>query len=540
MPTKIKKNHNVGKNCLRFFGVGTLALTLAACAAQQARPGKQSEPPKTGTPRAGAAPLATNLPIIPVLDPPEFGVGDAPPQNLWERLRASFRLPSCDAVPRATAWAHWYAGKQVYLDRVMQRAEPVLYFIVDEVQQRDMPGELALLPVVESAFHPFALSHASAAGLWQFIPATGERYGLKQTWWYDGRRDIYAATHAAMDYLEFLGGMFDDDWLLAVAAYNTGESRVMRLRNARLRRGGPASFTEISDSLPRETRSYVPKLLGLACVVADPQRFGVTLRPIVNEPRFVVVETGDQIDLALAAKLAEMEMERLYSLNPAFNRWATDPSGPHRLLLPVEKVSVFKNNLAETPPEARVQWARHAVQRGDTLSGIAKSHNIDVATLKRVNGLSSNRIRAGGELLVPQQADFDDPELIAQARELSRIQTAMGVSAPRSYKVRRGDTLWAISRRFDVSVGALAGANGMTTGDVLSIGETLTIPGTGSTQVAANTTQSRPARYTVRRGDSLWEISRRFDLNVQDLIRWNGLGSSAILRPGQTLSLFPQ
>lgn len=540
MPEKKTKNHNIGKNCLCFFGIAALALILAACAAQKPRQALPSETLATAVPEAGAATLTTRLPMIAVLDPPEFSVGDAPPLNLWERLRASFRLPSCDTVPRATAWAHWYAGKQEYLDRVMQRAEPVLYFIVDEVQQRDMPGELALLPVVESAFHPFALSHASAAGLWQFIPATGERYGLKQTWWYDGRRDIYAATHAAMDYLEFLGNMFDGDWLLAVAAYNTGESRVRRLHNAKLRRGGPASFTDISPSLPRETRSYVPKLLGLACVVADPQRFGVTLKPIVNEPRFVVVETGEQIDLALAAKLAEMNMERLYSLNPAFNRWATDPSGPHRLLLPVEKVELFKRNLAGIPPEALVRWARHTIQKGESLSAIASKNNIDVATLKRVNGLSSNLIHAGNELLVPRQADFDDPELIAQARELSRIQTAMGVSGPRSYKVRRGDTLWAISRRFDVSVGALAGANGMTTGDVLSIGETLTIPGTGSTRVAANTSNSRPARYTVKRGDSLWEISRRYDLNVQDLIRWNGLGSGAVLRPGQTLTLFPR
>lgn len=537
MPEKKTKNHNVGKNCLRFFGIPALALALAACAAQQPRPAPAPEP--EAAPKAVDRSLTTPLPLIPVLDPPEFTVGDAPPENLWERLRESFRLPSCDTVPRATAWAHWYAGKQDYLDRVMQRAEPILFFIVDEVQQRGMPGELALLPVVESAFHPFALSHASAAGLWQFIPATGQRYGLKQTWWYDGRRDIYAATHAAMDYLEFLGDMFDDDWLLALAAYNSGESRVRRLRDAQERRGAATDFTAISGSLPRETRSYVPKLVGLACVVSDPQRFGATLRPIVNEPRFVVVETGEQIDLALAAKLAEMDMEQLYSLNPAFNRWATDPAGPHRLLLPLEKVGTFERNLAQIPPEARVQWARHTIKNGDTLSRIASQYNIDVGTLKRVNGLSSSLIRAGRNLLVPRQASFDDPELIAQARELSRLQTAMGVSAPRSYKVKRGDTLWAISRRFDVSVGALAGANSMTTGDVLSIGQTLSIPGTGSTRIAANASNSRPSSYTVRRGDSLWEISRRFDLKLQDLIRWNGLGSGTLLRPGQTLSLFP-
>lgn len=538
MPQKITQNHAFGQNFSRKLGILPAALLLAACAAQQPRPEVHATP-SAGPEGVPQRTLTTDLPLIPVLDPPEFGVGNQPPENLWERLRSSFRLPSCDAVPRATAWAHWYAGKQEYLDRVMQRAEPILYFIVEEVQQRGIPGEIALLPVVESAFHPFALSHASAAGLWQFIPATGQRYGLKQTWWYDGRRDIYAATHAAMDYLEFLGNTFDGDWLLALAAYNSGESRVERLIDMQRRRGQPATFMAISDSLPRETRSYVPKLLGVACIVADPQRFGVALHPIVNEPRFVAVETGDQIDLALAAKLAEMDMEELYSLNPAFNRWATDPSGPHRLLLPVGKVATFKRNLADIPPEARVQWARHQIQRGDTLAGIARQYNIDVATLKRVNGLQSSLIRAGRHLLVPRQGAVEDPVLIAQARELSRMQVAMGVTSPRSYKVRRGDTLWAISRRFDVSVGQLAGANGMTTGDILSIGQTLVIPGTGSTRLASNDSPSRPARYTVRRGDSLWEISRRYNLKLQDLMRWNGLSSGSLLHPGQTLSLLP-
>lgn len=539
MPEKKTENHGFGGIFSRIPGILSATLLLTACAAQQPRPEAVDPQKADALQDVPQRALTTDLPMIAVLDPPEFSVGDQPPENLWERLRSSFRLPSCDAVPQATAWAHWYAGKQDYLDRVMQRAEPILYFIVDEVQQRGMPGEIALLPVVESAFHPFALSHASAAGLWQFIPATGQRYGLKQNWWYDGRRDIYAATHAAMDYLEFLGNTFDDDWLLALAAYNSGESRVERLVNYQRRRGQPATFSAITSSLPRETRGYVPKLLGVACIVADPQRFGVTLRPIVNEPRFVAVETGEQIDLALAAKLAEMDMEKLYSLNPAFNRWATDPSGPHRLLLPVEKVSTFRNNLSDIPPEARVQWARHQIRRGDTLAGIAGQYNIDVATLKRVNGLQSSLIRAGRHLLVPRQGAFEDPELIAQAKELSRLQVAMGVSTPRSYKVQRGDTLWAISRRFDVSVGQLAGANGMTTGDILSIGQDLVIPGTGSTRLAANDSGSRPARYTVRRGDSLWEISQRFNLQVRDLMRWNGLSGSSLLHPGQTLSLLP-
>lgn len=483
--------------------------------------------------------MVDDFPIIPVLTPPEESPAVSTTDDLWSRLRASFRLPGCDSVPRATAWAHWYAGKQEYLDRVMDRAEPILYFIVDEVQNRGMPGELALLPVVESAFQPFALSHASAAGLWQFIPATGERYGLKQTWWYDGRRDIYAATHAALDYLEFLAKTFDGDYMLALAAYNSGEVRVARLRRASLSHGGSGDFEELAPRLPRETRSYVPKLIGLACVVADPNRFGVKLRPIVNEPRFKVVKVGTQIDLALAAKLADMDVQDLYQLNPAFNRWATDPAGPHRLLLPVDKVPVFKKNLASTPEEARVQWARHTIQKGETLSGIARHYGISVHALQRVNELhSASYIRAGHSLLVPRPSASDDPTLLALARRLSELQTAYGVSAPQQYKVRRGDSLWAISRRFHVSVSQLASANGIRAGNLLHIGQTLNIPGTGS-QALASRGSSRPSNYTVRRGDSLWVIARRYRLDVSDLMRWNGLSNGSLLHPGQSISLLP-
>lgn len=513
---------------------------LAACAAHEPRPEIPAEPVPVDAQEQRLAPDITEMPMIPVLDPPAISATETMAENLWERLRGSFAMPSCEAVPKAVAWAHWYAGRQEYLDRVMERAEPVLYFIVEEVELRGMPGELALLPVVESAFQPFALSRASAAGLWQFIPATGERYGLKQTWWYDGRRDIYAATHAAMDYLEFLAQMFDGDYLLALAAYNSGEQRVKRLRDASRARGNRGDFMAIAGSLPRETRSYVPKLVGLACLVADPQRFDIRLHPIVNEPRFVVVETGTQIDLALAAHLAEMEMEDLYQLNPAFNRWATDPSGPHRLLLPVEKVAVFNKNLAQIPRDSRVQWARHTIQRGETLSGIANEYRVDVATLKRVNGITGNLIRADQNLLVPRPSANDNPQLIAQARRLSELQMSLGVSAPSQYRVRTGDTLWAISRRHNVTVSQLARANGIRTGDVLRIGQQLVIPGTGSTAMASASTASRPAQYTVRRGDSLWKIANRFRVEVADLRSWNGLGNDSLLHPGQSLRLAPR
>lgn len=537
MPDKNAFEQKVAGFSSIIFFVGAI-VAISGCAAPAARPDNDARESAVMSDTPQQADV-TEMPLITVLDPPSMGRTETAPENIWKRLRQSFELPRCEAVPKAMAWAHWYAGRQDYLDRVMQRAEPILYFIVEEVESRGMPGELVLLPVVESAFQPFALSRASAAGLWQFIPATGQRYGLKQTWWYDGRRDIYAATHAALDYLEFLAKMFDGDYLLALAAYNSGEVRVQRLRNRSLARGGAGDFKAIAGSLPRETRGYVPKLIGLACVMKDPQRFGVNLHPIVNQPRFVAVETGSQIDLALAAHLAEMDMEDLYLLNPAFNRWATDPEGPHRLLLPVEKAPVFKRNLAKIPAESRVQWARHTIQQGETLSGIARKYRVSVSTLMRVNGLSGSLIRAGQNLLVPHASANNDPELIAQARKLSELQAALGVSAPRQYRVRPGDTLWAISRRYDVTVSQLARANGIRAGDILSIGQRLAIPGTGPSVLASNASPTRPAEYTVRRGDSLWEIANRFRVDLGDLMRWNGLGRDSLLHPGQSIRLLP-
>lgn len=535
MLKKLQLTQEVRLSTSTFFLFPVLALLLAACSASPVKP--EPEMAVTGTAGAADASSTTSAPLIPVLNPQPFNMPiTPPPEHLWARLRPSFELPACDAVPRATAWAHWYAGKEDYLNRVLERAEPVLYFIVEEIEARGMPGEIALLPVVESAFKPFAMSSASAAGLWQFIPATGERYGLKQTWWYDGRRDIYAATHAAMDYLTFLADMFNGDWLLALASYNSGENRVMRLVERQMARGEPATFWAIDEHLPRETREYVPQLLGVACLVREPARFNVALHPILNKPRFAAVEVNGQIDLALAAKLAGMDVQDLYLLNPAFNRWATAPEGPHRLLLPVDRVAPFKRNLAAIPPEARVRWARVQVQRGDTLSEIARHYGISVNALQRVNNMQGSLIRAGSKLLVPRPAAGDDPELLALARRLSAFQQELGLHSPRNINVKRGDTLWGIAHRYDVSVSQLARLNGIRAGDILHIGQQLRLPGSGG--LLANNSSSRPSHYTVRRGDSLWEIARRFSISLDNLMRWNGVGADTLLHPGQSLRLF--
>ena len=237
--------------------------------------------------------------------------------SIWPRVRSGFQLPSDIQHETLETELKWFAKHPEYIQRVLQRADPFLYYIMEE---------LVLLPIVESAYQPFAYSHGRAAGLWQFIPSTGRVYGLKQNWWYDGRRDIFASTQAALNYLENMHKMFKGDWMLALAAYNSGSGTVQRAikRNKKLKR--PTDFWHLK--LPKETSAYVPKLLALKEIIENPEKYDISLRCIQNAPGFKQVKTKAQLDLALAAELADIDLETLYNYNPAFNRWATDPDGP--------------------------------------------------------------------------------------------------------------------------------------------------------------------------------------------------------------------
>ncbi|RMD80759.1 MAG: LysM peptidoglycan-binding domain-containing protein [Gammaproteobacteria bacterium] len=432
----------------------------------------------------------------------------------------------------------WYVEHPAYLERLAQRAAPYLGYILDQVEERGMPAEIALLPAVESAFQPFAYSPGRAAGLWQFIPGTARRYGLRLSWWYDGRRDLVDATRAALDYLEHLRDTFHGDWLLALAAYNAGEGTVLQALRRNRRRGRPADFWSLD--LPRETRQYVPRLLALASLVAQPARYGVRLPPLPADRRLAVVETGSQIDLALAAELAGMELEELYRLNPGFNRWATDPDGPHRLVLPAEKAAAFRQALARVPPERRVQWRRHRIRPGETLGGIARRYRTTVALLRRVNGLRGHLIRAGDHLLVPMAARrLSDYALSALARREARLRRPRG-AVRLVHVIQPGDTLWELARRYGVPLRRLAAWNGMAPGDLLHPGQELVIwkgrPG-GRAPALARVVE-RKILYVVRPGDSLARISQRFRVSVRELARWNDLDLDDYIHPGQRLTLY--
>lgn len=255
----------------------------------------------------------------------------APIEDVWTRISNQFAFDIPDNN-RVTLQRNWYLKHPEYMARVVNRARPFLFYITEEIEKRNMPLEIALLPIVESAFDPFAYSHGRAAGMWQFIPGTAKRFGIRQTWWYDGRRDVIASTQGALDYLTYLNEMFDGNWLHALAAYNSGEGRVLRAIKRAKAAGQKTDFWSLD--LPRETRAYVPKLLALADILKKRDDYAFAWPAVDNIEAVKVVDIGSQVDLAFAAELADMKLEALHALNPGFNRWATDPDGPHHLLLP--------------------------------------------------------------------------------------------------------------------------------------------------------------------------------------------------------------
>jgi membrane-bound lytic murein transglycosylase D len=459
-----------------------------------------------------------------------------PPADLWEALRSSFALPDQDNQ-RIAAHRKHYAKHPDYLRRVTERARSYAWHIQQEVEKRGMPAEIALLPIVESAYDPFAYSHGRAAGLWQFVPATGKHFGLKQNWWYDGRRDVVDSTTAALDYLEHLHQRFDGDWLLALAAYNSGEGTVIRAQRRNRSKNRPAGYWHLN--LPRETRDYVPKLIALKQLVAAPARYGIELEPIPAQAYFEVVDTDAQIDLAVAADLADMQLDSLYRLNPGFNRWATDPEGPHRLLIPIDQAETFRQAIAELTPEKRLQWIRHKIDPGQTLSHIASRYHTTIAALKAANNLKGTSIRAGSWLMVPVPSQAPDSYQLSAGQRLENKKNRTRSGYKTEHIVGGGDTFWDLSRHYKVSVRKLASWNGMAPGDTLRVGQKLVIwtklPSSDSVLPGQLV---RPVYYTVRKGDSLSRISSRFKVTVDDLRDWNNLPGRGYLKPGQQLKLY--
>jgi len=479
--------------------------------------------------------------IAPVNDAAATGNGDrtlaglTPEQypDVFDRIRAGFKLEDVDS-PRVDQQLAFYANNPQYLERVFGRAGLYLHHIVQEIEARGMPLELALLPVVESAFEPYAQSWVRANGLWQFMPGTGERFGLKQDWWYDGRRDVIASTRAALDYLQYMHDEFFDDWLLAIAAYNCGELRVQREVNANRAAGKPVDF--FSLNLPAETRAYVPKLLAMRRLMANPEDYGISFTPIPNEPYFTKVDTGGQIDLSLAAELAGISIDEVYELNPGFHRWATDPAGPHFLLLPRDAADAFTRNLELLSPDERVRVSIHKVKSGESVATIARKYKTQAIVIRDMNNLGTDTLVVGSELRVPTAVVNLPAKVMLAAARVDGRGSRVG-RRPAVHVVRSGDSLWGIAKSHKMDVATLARLNGMGPGDTLRAGQKLVLNTRATGGNAISSGGTRPVSYQVRNGDTLSRIAQVFGVTVPDLINWNGISRHTMLRPGQKLTV---
>lgn len=478
--------------CVLFLaGLGSVALA--------------NEPSASDTP--AVAPFVAS--VAPALQEPDPlgalmgripGLGDdagltapPPPRDIWERIRRGFGMPELD-TPLAEQRTRWYAGQPEYIARMSKRASRYLYHIVEEVEARGMPTELALLPFVESAFQPEAHSVAKAAGLWQFIPSTGKDFDLTQNMWKDERRDVLESTRAALDYFQKLYNMFGD-WHLALAAYNWGEGSVSRAIERNRRAGKDTSYLDLR--MPNETQHYVPKLQAIKNIVASPEAYGLTLPTVENEPYFVRVDKERDIDVKTAARLAEMKLEDFVALNPSFNRPVIVASHNTPLLLPADKVDVFTANLAawKSTGQALSSWTVHRVRDGETLASIARRVGIPETQLRDANRIPSRyKPAVGSTLLIPRDETMEEDIPAASADAQLALLPEQQMRRI-TYRVRKGDTVASVAARWKVSPKDVIAWNSLTRNSLFA-GQrlTLSVPytpksniakkGGGSTQVA--------------------------------------------------------
>jgi len=508
-----------------------LALTLAGCQMQGNRPVN----PQTDSDRVALEhPINWSETAKPEL-----------PADVWERIRSGYQLQDEIGInPRVERQRLWFASNPSFIEKASLRGSPYIHFVVEQLDERNMPMELALLPVIESAYNPLAYSPANAAGIWQFIPTTGRSFNLRQTNWYDGRRDIMASTVAALSYLTRLHDMFNGDWLLALAAYNSGEGTVSRAIERNQKLGLPTDYWNLP--LPKETQDYVPKLLALSQVINSPEAYGIDLNPIANQPYFEVVEFKQRLQLSSVAEMAQVEEAEIIQLNPAFKKGVTI-DGPQHVLVPSEKAEILAANLLLMKPQEQLDWRQHRVRKGENLASIANRYKTSTDSIKDLNQLASNHLKPGQVLsiaITPGQTFSPQPA----PREPLINKT------PRRYLVRKGDSLDSIAKQQNVKIKELQRWNKLS-GSHLKLGQVLLLQESKSPVTAAlkslassksadKTSNSKKTSsrqvvtyYKVQQGDSLYQIAKRFKVDLQQLQNWNPSTTHA-LKLGQTLTLY--
>jgi membrane-bound lytic murein transglycosylase D len=470
--------------------------------------------------------------------------------NLWQRIKKGYAMPELKS-PYTATHEIWYASRPDYVKRMVERSGKYLYHIVEEVEKRGMPTEIALLPMVESAFNPQAYSRSRASGIWQFMPATGKNFGLDQTWWSDNRKDVTAATDAALTYLQRLHVMFGT-WDLALAAYNAGEGTVQRAIERNRRKGLPTDYESLP--LPPETKNYVPKLQAIKNIMTNPEQFGLDIQTIPNRPYFTKVTAPQQIDAHLAAQLAEISFDEFSSLNPEYNRPVIKASGSvHEILLPVSAAETFNNNLANYD-KPLVSWQTYHAKRGERMESIARKFGIGLAQLRDVNDLPSRKnMGKSSSLLVPSNKKYAGQDETASNENLVDVSASSDELAAGTYDndaepaqvarvrhtVKRNESLQQIAKHYGTSTKQLMTLNHLKSNHIIT-GQKLLVT-TGNKRLVsaakpAERSDSKKTHYVVKRGDTLDSIARKFDVAMADLKRWNNISGSRIV-PGHRLTV---
>ncbi|GKX62274.1 lytic transglycosylase [Pragia fontium] len=444
-------------------------------------------------------------------------------KNLWQAVSEGLEM-EIPQNERIREQKEYYLKHKSYLHDVTLRAEPYVYWIVSQIKDRDMPMELVLLPIVESAFNPNATSSAAAAGIWQIVPTTGLYYGLKQDKWYDGRRDVAQSTTAALDMLERLNGLFDGDWLLTIAAYNSGEGRVLNAIKENQAKGRPTDYWSLN--LPKETMRYIPKLLALSEMVKNSDRYGLDL-PNSNLNRALTrIEVGQQIELTQAAKMADMPLQKLKTYNAGYKHNVTAPNGPHAIMLPVKNAKKLEASLTRGEMNL-VNWGEHRVVQGETIEILAKRYGISIDSIKQANNLTA-QVAPGQKITLPLSGEYI-AQLTVQQAQIAQIASSRATSKVK-YAVRAGDTLSSIAKRHKVKTSDIQSWNKLAKNSKLKVGQTL--------QITRNS-NNRGITYRVRKGDSLTSIARRHKVDINDVLKWNSsLEDVHNLQPGDTLTLY--
>ncbi|RRQ24181.1 LysM peptidoglycan-binding domain-containing protein [Guyparkeria sp. SCN-R1] len=462
--------------------------------------------------RESSRPSFSTLPAISRQDGDEQQATDHE-HDLWGAVASRFTLSVPDNA-RVDAEVRRYARHPEYLREVSERAEPYLYMIVEKLEAANLPLELTLLPIVESAYLPQALSSSSAAGIWQFIPSTGTYFELDRDAFYDGRRDIEASTDAAVTYFSQLRGMFDDDWPTVIAAYNGGQGTLLNAIRQNEQRGQATDFWSLKQ-IRRETQDYPARLFALVKIFSQPEKYGFTPHAIENRPALAQVELERSVSLVKLADMTGMDHDELYRLNPGFERSITGDT-PRQLLVPREAQGRFDVDTLNSAASAAEEWQRYTFVRGDSFYRVAQRYGSSVDELLAINRRQSAVARPGQEILVP----------------LGRVDSAIASGNARTHTVQPGESLWAISRKHGVKIAELRRMNAYGDNPVLRPGDEVIV---GAEVSGGN--DDAPSKYVVQPGDTLWQLAQRFSTTVEELTALNRIGPDAALKPGQELSV---